>query len=292
MPAQVASSTVASFLAYLTRRGRAENTRVKYGRYLRDFAQWAGERDPGEIPAHQIELEYLGRWHARFEERRGHPPAPHTLRLHIGALRSYYAFLERFDLISRNPMRQIDSPKPPQRANDWLSPAEDEALLQACETPHERVVLWLLRFSGLRIGEARGLRNRDIDLGAGTITVRTSKTTAGRRVIPILTELRPHIQAWQRHQMARGLLLPRTALSCDSERHAHARTICMAPRQAGGRTGRCPPELNGGNRRFASYPSTDARLGPAEPRGTARSCLEGAGPCVNDDYRARLRRAP
>jgi integrase/recombinase XerD len=226
MPAQVASSTVASFLAYLTRRGRAENTRVKYGRYLRDFAQWAGERDPGEIPAHQIELEYLGRWHARFEERRGHPPAPHTLRLHIGALRSYYAFLERFDLISRNPMRQIDSPKPPQRANDWLSPAEDEALLQACETPHERVVLWLLRFSGLRIGEARGLRNRDIDLGAGTITVRASKTTAGRRVIPILTELRPHIQAWQRHQMARGLLLPelpflrqRTARPCTHNLH-------------------------------------------------------------------------
>jgi integrase/recombinase XerD len=208
MPAQTVSSTVASFMGYLSRRGRAQRTRVKYERYLKDFAQWAGERNPGELVAQEIELDYLGQWFEHFEKRTGHPPAPHTVRLHIGALKSYYAFLERFDLIARNPMRQIDSPRVPQRANDWLSPMDDEALLRACESPHERIVVWLLRFSGLRIGEARALRNRDIDLRAGTITVSMSKTPAGRRVIPILPELRPQIHSWQRHQMTRGLLRP------------------------------------------------------------------------------------
>jgi integrase/recombinase XerC len=206
MPAHTVSSTVTSFMAYLSRRGRAPRTRTKYGRYLKDFVAWAGEADPGDLTAQAIELEYLGGWFERFEERRGRPPAPHTVRLHIGALKSYYAFLERFDLIGKNPMRQIDSPQPPRRANDWLSRAEDEALLRACETPNEKIVVWLLRFSGLRIGEARALCNRDVDLAAGTITVRTSKTASGRRVIPILAELQPQIHAWHRHQIQRGLL--------------------------------------------------------------------------------------
>jgi integrase/recombinase XerD len=105
-------------------------------------------------------------------------------------------------------MRQIDAPLPPRKANDWLSAADDEALLRACETPTEKIVVCLLRFSGLRIGEARSLNNRDVDLVAGTITVRKSKTPSGRRVIPILQELRPHIQSWQQHQLQRGLMLP------------------------------------------------------------------------------------
>ena len=57
-------------------------------------------------------------------------------------------------------MRQIDAPQPPRRANDWLSGTDDEALLRACETPNEKIVVSLLRFSGLRIGEARTLKNR------------------------------------------------------------------------------------------------------------------------------------
>lgn len=208
MPAYTVTSTVASFMAYLSRRGRAQRTRLKYERYLRDFADWAEDRDPGEISAREIELEYLECWVQQFRERRGDHPAPHTLRLHIGALRSYYAFLERFDLVTRNPMRQVDYPQVPQRANDWLSSADDEALLRACKTPHEKIIVWLLRFSGLRIGEARALRCQDVDLSAGTITVRSSKTPAGRRVIPVLPELLPQLQSWQLHQMARGLLSP------------------------------------------------------------------------------------
>jgi site-specific recombinase XerD len=208
MPAQTVASTVTSFMAYLSRRGRAPRTRAKYGRYLKDFVAWAGAADPGTITAQEIELEYLSGWFERFEALRGRPPAPHTVRLHIGALKSYYAFLERFDLVGKNPMRQIDAPQPPRKANDWLSGTDDEALLRACETPSEKIVVSLLRFSGLRIGEARTLTNRDVDLAAGTITVRMSKTPAGRRMIPILQELRPHIQSWQQHQMQRGLMLP------------------------------------------------------------------------------------
>jgi integrase len=42
----------------------------------------------------------------------------------------------------------------------------------------------------------------------GKMTVRTSKTPARRRVIPVLPELCPQICAWQRHQFCRELLEP------------------------------------------------------------------------------------
>lgn len=99
-------------------------------------------------------------WFKQFEQRRGRSPAPHTVRLHIGALKSYYAFLERFDLIGKNPMRQIDSPQPPRRVNDWLSQAEDEALLRACVTANEKVVVWLLRFTGLELARQERFETR------------------------------------------------------------------------------------------------------------------------------------
>jgi integrase len=268
MPAQTVSSTVASFMGYLSRRGRAQRTRVKYERYLKDFAQWAGERNPGELVAQEIELDYLGQWFEQFEKRTGHPPAPHTVRLHIGALKSYYAFLERFDLIARNPMRQIDSLRVPQRANDWLSAADDEALLRACVTPHEKIVIWLLRFSGLRIGEARALRNRDVDLVAGTITVRASKTAAGRRLIPILPELRPQIQSWERHQMVRGLLEPDLPfLSTANRTPMHSQFAWRLVKRVAAR----PHSFEFERRKLslASHASAHARLRPPKPWGSA-----------------------
>jgi site-specific recombinase XerD len=198
--------TLASFDAYLARRGRAARTRDKYAHFLRQFTSWAGDRAPGSFTAQEIELGYLGTWHTEFERRHGKPPSPNTLRHHIAALKSYYAFLERFDLIdSRNPMRQIDGPRVERKANDWLSPKEDDQLLSAVRTPHERIVIYLLRFTGLRIGEATSLLNDDVDLAAETITIRSSKTPSGRRVIPVLPDLRPELVAWQRYQAGRLL---------------------------------------------------------------------------------------
>jgi integrase/recombinase XerD len=207
MPACTVPATLDSFGAYLTRRGRTPKTRAKYLRWLRQFEAWAGARDAGAISAHEIELLYLGPWHEDFERRHGQAPSAHTVRSHIDALRSYYAFLERFDLLeSPNPMRKIDSPKAPRKANDWLMPAEDQALLRAAVTPQERVLIYLLRFSGLRIGEAVALRNRDVDTQTNTITVRASKTPAGRRIVPILPELRREIVLWRSSLLRRRIL--------------------------------------------------------------------------------------
>ena len=107
------------------------------------------------------------------------------------------------ELIERNPARgrrrrlKVGKPAPV-----WLDSAEQiGALLDAAgeleressgRTPR-RAILATLTFAGLRIGELVELRWRDVDLAAGRITVRQSKTDAGARHIDLLPALRDEL---------------------------------------------------------------------------------------------------
>jgi len=198
----VASSTLLqSFDGYLRRRGRAASTRRQYAYSLGSFAGWLGTGAVGDLAPADLEL-FLIHWEAEFRTRHGHEPSPSTLRGVIGALRVFFAYLEQAELLvgadgflQRNPMRTIEVPPCAQRPNDFLRPHEDRALLRA-ECPHyHRIVLWLLRYTGVRVAEARALRVADLDLSpeAEALTVRGSKTPAAARIIPLLPQLLPLI---------------------------------------------------------------------------------------------------
>lgn len=203
-----------AFIAAQRRKSRAEGTLAKYRQTLDEFIAWVGDRTWDEISAQDIETIFLGQWETKFEARYGRRPAANTVRLRIAALKSLYTWLERMDYVSRNPMRRIDSPTPQKRINDWLRPAEDQAVLDAARTPIERIVVYWLRFTGERYCEGEYTLNKDIDLAPsasaphGQVTIRKSKTTAGIRVIPILPALRPEIERWRAHQQALGMDAP------------------------------------------------------------------------------------
>jgi integrase/recombinase XerD len=104
-------------------------------------------------------------------------------------------------------MRKILPPRSEPTSNDWLRPAEDQALLRCNGSLQERFLIALLRWSGLRVSEATSLTLADIDTSAGreAITVRHSKTSAGRRTIPIVPELQPLLHDWVAYLAAHGL---------------------------------------------------------------------------------------
>jgi integrase len=60
-----------------------------------------------------------------------------------------------------------------------------------------RAMLATLVYAGLRIGELLALRWRDVDLSAGGIIVRESKTDAGVRQVDMLPTLRDELLAWK-----------------------------------------------------------------------------------------------
>jgi integrase len=209
-PTTVAEA-VQAFEAHLHFKRRARATIIQYRPVLAAFAAWAGERSPGSVTTFEIQG-FLGEWLVAFVERNGREPSEHAIKGVIVALRSLYGYLESFGLLVDdgryvpNPMRAIDVPAIEQKQNDWLRQAEDEALLSAyASTEDERIIIWFLRWSGLRIGEALSLLVSDVDLNEGLIYVRRSKTARGCRAVPITPELRPRITRWLEVLAGRGL---------------------------------------------------------------------------------------
>ena len=137
---------------------------------------------------------------------------PATMRGTIGALRVFFAYLEQADFLvgsdgapRRNPVRTIDAPQCPQRPNDFLRTHEDRALLNADSPHHHRIVVWVLRYTGVRVAEAQALTFADVDLTTDreALTIRAGKTPASTRTIPLLPQLLPllheHLAHVRRH---------------------------------------------------------------------------------------------
>lgn len=202
---------IQAFFCHLRYRRKAEGTIDQWRPPLRDFAGWAGDRAPASLATHEIES-FLSDWIASFEERNRRDPSDHSIKNVIVALRSLYKYLNDYGLLLeegrpvRNPMLPIQPPTPAPKVNDWLRRSEDEALLSAFfKTEDEGIIVWFLRWTGLRLGEALSLVISDLDLKDGAVYVRKSKTARGRRAVPIIGELRLRIQQWLNVLEGRGL---------------------------------------------------------------------------------------
>jgi integrase/recombinase XerC len=183
---------------------------------LRSFCEWAGEdASPGEFGRADIELRFVVEWQRRFELRNRRPPSTSTIRGLLLALKGLFDFLDAFDLLRndegiliRSPLRRVEIPPAPAPACRVLTRNDADALLRAARTPRQRIVLNLLRWSGLRAGEAAALVDDDVDEEARTLRVRLSKTVRGRRTIPLLPPLVPAVAEWRAFCEVRGLRVP------------------------------------------------------------------------------------
>jgi integrase len=200
-----------AFFGHLRYRRKAEGTIKQWRPPLRDFATWAGNRSPASLDTREIEG-FLSGWIASFEERNRREPSDHSIKNVIVALRSLYRYLNDYGLLVeggrpvKNPMLPIQPPTPDPKVNDWLRRSEDEALLSAFfKTEDEHIIVWFLRWTGLRLGEALSLLVSDLDLLEVTVYVRKSKTARGKRAVPITAELRPRIKQWLVVLDGRGL---------------------------------------------------------------------------------------
>jgi len=197
------AALIEGFEGYLAR-DRSHGTVQKYLGVLRPF----GRAFPGQR-IHQISAadidSYLNEWAREFEREYGRRPKPVTVRNQVSALKAFYTYLDRFDYLIdargrtvRNPMLKVDLPARACKPINWLKPAEDAALLACAGSESEKIVVWLLRHTGIRVSEARSLRIGDFDLQPGheRLYIRESKTPSGVRVIPIAPELVPRVQQW------------------------------------------------------------------------------------------------
>jgi integrase/recombinase XerC len=111
-----------------------------------------------------------------LSELAGRKIAKASIARKLSAIRSFFRYLVREEIIAKNPIEQVSSPKLDRRLPSFLTQEEIEKLLNAPDrsTPlgqRDRALLELLYASGLRVSELVGLTLEQIDLESNEIRV-------------------------------------------------------------------------------------------------------------------------
>lgn len=226
------------------RAGGAPSTAEVAAAYLADMRSRVGIRDPkrryaqgtvdlteqrlrdhvlpaiGQQPIDEVGVRQLRRM-VKGLESKGLAPSTITSCITISSGLFRYA-LKEVDQVRHNPVRDLDRDDRPgtkrQTEPRYLSVEEIDRLLGAMR-PGFRAVALLCAWTGLRISEALGLRWCDVDLEAGTITVRGQlgrdgetwepylKTTASAAEIPLLPAALRELKEHRRRQAEQNIAL-------------------------------------------------------------------------------------
>ena len=181
-----ATQLFASWQLALRAERKSPQTLKAYGDGLRFYLAWCDENaaEPMTKPA-------LNLWVAELLEAGA---AASTARARQLAVRRFSAWLAEEGEIPVEPFLGIEAPKLDERVVEPLTDDELRALLKACQPPkksepkeamrHRRdeALVRVMFETGTRAGEAVALQLEDVDLMAGSITVRRGKGGKGRTV--------------------------------------------------------------------------------------------------------------
>ena len=172
-------------------------------------------------------LTFLG---TEYQGRFGRPLTPKTLHHQYNTLHLIFGFAEKQDMLVKNPMRLVDSPKKQKKPVDALTQEQAERFFRLLPMlPLDfRCVLYLMITTGVRRGECMGLRWGDIDETACSIRIErnivytpesgvivsTPKTVNSVRTIPLmpsilqlLHELKKQMQQENPHTILKNAFL-------------------------------------------------------------------------------------
>ncbi|EGD56725.1 site-specific integrase [Gordonia neofelifaecis] len=183
-------------------------------------------RDLGGLELQRLTKAHIDKFLGGLTRRDGRPYSTDSARLVLAVLRQVTKDAHRQGIISRDPSEFVEPPKAKRVAAENLDVwTREEANLFRKHTAEDRMAAcWLLTLCGLRRSEVLGLRWRDVDLDAGTITVTQGrvevtatfidtaepKTARGRRALPISGEIIDALAALRRLQAAE-----RAEMGCD-----------------------------------------------------------------------------
>jgi integrase/recombinase XerC len=137
----------------------------------------------------------------------------------LSAVRSFYKWMHREDLVETNPARTVGAPKIDKHLPGYLDRAQVDTLLTASATRAQEgrytdvrthAVLELFYSCGLRLSELAGIDRSDLDLLTGQVKVRGK----GRkeRIVPVG---KPAQLALRNYELARDQLIARLGPKAD-----------------------------------------------------------------------------
>ena len=175
-------------------RGLAALTLEAYAHDLRDFHEFLTERDREQWAA--VELADLQEYLTVLE---GRGLSARSRSRSVSALRQFFRFLQREELVAANPVELVDSPRLPRRLPKVLGETEVETLLAAPDaaTPtgqRDSALLEVLYATGLRVSELVGLTLKQVDLRRGVVRPRGKGSK--ERVVPMVPQAVAKLQAY------------------------------------------------------------------------------------------------
>jgi integrase/recombinase XerC len=158
------------YIRYLgVERGLSPYTVRNYGTDIQGFLDFLGRNGVPSLEKvdRSVMRRYLG-WLHEQDTARG------SINRKLSALRSFYRYLNRENLVNADPLSTVSAPKMEKRLPTFLTLEEMTKLLNAPDisTPQglrDRAILELLYASGLRLSEIVSLDLCDVDLNSRTI---------------------------------------------------------------------------------------------------------------------------
>ncbi|MDA1081468.1 MAG: tyrosine recombinase XerC [Gemmatimonadetes bacterium] len=182
---------VAEFLEHLAKeRDVSPNTVKAYSRDLAEFTEFLGPYfGEGEWGWERVDRLAMRAFLAHLS-RRG--LARRSAARALSAVRSFYSWMNRQDLVADNPAATVGTPKLERYLPGHLDRGQIEMLFSALQTRaaggryqdvRNLAILELFYSAGLRVSELRGISRPDLDLLAGMVKVRGK----GRkeRIVPV-----------------------------------------------------------------------------------------------------------
>lgn len=174
----MASELLARFFQHCrVERGFSAHTLRAYERVLVDLEAHLSERGRSFADASRLDLRG---W--LFHAGRGKAPASRAQG--VAAIRTFYRWLLREEVVTSSPAEELASPRVGRTLPHFLSiPQAADLIDGGDELPlRDRALLELLYGGGLRVGEAEQLDWSDLDLVEGMVRVRRGKGGKERRV--------------------------------------------------------------------------------------------------------------
>jgi len=203
----VDQDAIGAFLRHLADgRQLSPHTIDAYRRDLTDFRAFLQERDSeADVDWHTIDRLVLRAWLGRLSHL---GLSRRSIARKLSAVRSFFRFLHREDVIDVNPARSVRSPKIEKTLPVWLSRAEvakvfEIAELRASEggfaAARNLAVIETFYSTGIRLSELQGLNMDDLDLIGDQVKVRGK----GRkeRIVPLGSAA---VRALRRYELRRA----------------------------------------------------------------------------------------
>lgn len=185
---------VALFLENLLVKGKSEETAKTYQGRLLEFLAWCDDREL--VHAQDVTRQHLERYQRQLFHRtattgknKGERLSAKSQHGHLSALKSFFRFLVRQELISANPAADLEMPSIKDTLpKDVLTVLEAEAILSRPDlsTPlgvRDRAILELLFATGIRRSELCALSIYDLDAARRTLHIKKGKG-GKERIVP------------------------------------------------------------------------------------------------------------